>query len=79
MYRFIAKKINIYNSEGIIQYSTYGNFEKICEENNLPKNALIDSYKLNKPIPIKNTKRNITALKNKGYGNFIGWYAKIIK
>lgn len=68
-----AKKINIYNSNDELMFECYGNFSKICKENNFPENVLSNSYK-NGGTPIYKNYNN-----NKyNYLQYKGWYAKII-
>ena len=42
-----AIKINIYNSNNELMFECHGNFKKMCEDNELPFNALKKSYKYN--------------------------------
>lgn len=68
-----AKIINIYNAQDEIQYTCNGNFVQICKDNNLPHNALFESYYMHNSRPIY-TKGRV----NEKYKAFIGWYAKLV-
>lgn len=77
---YLFKRINIYNSDNELQFECFGNFGKICEENNLPVGVLAESFKNNgKPIydELKN-KSTISRLTNLGYYKFKGWYAVLV-
>jgi group I intron endonuclease len=69
-----AKKINIYDENNNLKYECNGNFKKVCIENNLPHNALRKSHN-SKGLPIIQTNRSLLMAKEKGWTNFIGWYA----
>jgi len=71
-----AKRINIYNENNIIMFECYGNFKKICEENNLPFNSFKSSYLKNNKLGSRTENRNL--LIKKGYERYINWYARII-
>jgi hypothetical protein len=45
-----AKRINIYDGNGILKYECFGNFKKTCIENSLPKAALHRSLLKDKKI-----------------------------
>ena len=71
----VALKIYYYG----VRSKCHGNFSTICKLNNLPSNALTNSYQ-NEGIPIYNNlnKRINTRLINNGDIKYKGWYAKII-
>ena len=64
-----AKKIFIYNEKDIIMFKCFGNFKKICEDNDLPNKALVMSYRNNNKI-FKGPKTRPGK-----YISYIGWYA----
>lgn len=66
-----AKIIDIYDSDGNICHSTFGNFRTYCANNNLPGCALENSYRSGGK-PIYTTKAGRAAL-----AGFRCWYAKI--
>ncbi len=69
-----ASIIEIYDNHNILQFKCIGNFKKVCEENNLPKDAFINSYKNNgTPIHLKPNVIN-KAIKIK-IKVCTGWYA----
>jgi len=69
-----AKRINIYNAECKLQYTTFGNFKATCINHGLPFSALYNSYKHNgNPIFISSETK--TKGINKGFYNNLGWYA----
>lgn len=70
----MAKKILIFDRNGVLQYTCKGNFKEVCNENNLPFSALRKSY-ANKNNGIYLNKKPI----NNKYSHFIGWYAKEIQ
>ena len=67
-----ALKINIYNTNGILQYTSHGNFIQCCLQNNLPSVELQKSYRQN-GTPIYTNKKAYSK-----YNQFIGWYAIIV-
>lgn len=71
-----AKRIAIYNSEGVLVAETHGNFEKVCLENGWPFGPLKGSYLKNgsKLFSSKSPGRlkDISLLKYKG------WFARIL-
>jgi len=72
-----SKIINIYNSENELMFTSCGIFSTICRENNLPLNALSNSYQ-NKGIPLYvGSLNNINRIEEKGYMKYKGWYALI--
>jgi len=72
-----GKEIHIFDETGKIVHICKKNFSKICEEYNLPKKSLVNSY-TNEGIKIFQTKRQLKACKKFGYEKYIGWSAKII-
>jgi len=73
------KSINIYNSENSIMFTSNGDFNKVCNDNNLTGRALGVSYRENgSPIFNSSSKISITKAKNQGWYKFKGWYAKIL-
>ena len=62
--------IHIYDSQDNLMYICNGNFQKVCLDNNLPKNALMESYLYNNSEPIYLKKHF------KKYIKYKGWYAK---
>jgi len=69
-----AKKINIYDIQGNIQFECIGNFKKICDEYNLPHNALRKSHVANGEKIIQSSRSRIMA-ESKGWLKYIGWNA----
>ena len=68
-----AKIIGIFDSNGNKMFSSHGDFEKVCKENNLPFGVLSNSYKNDgSGIYLIKSPRNPENLK------FKGWYAKVI-
>ena len=60
-------------------YECYGNYNKICEENDLPINLLSDTIKNNTKINYDfegKRKCDITKFKKSKKYKFIGWYAR---
>lgn len=73
-----AMRINIYDKDGQIQFECHGNFTDTCKVNNLPDNALTNSY-ANDGEPIyQKVYSNRKRLEEKGYMKLQGWYAKVI-
>lgn len=71
-----SKHIKIFDADGIEQFDCYGEFGKICKENNLPQNALTSSYKNDgKPIFNYTRKCDITRLEKRNQLIFKGWFA----
>ena len=62
-----AKCINIYDNFNILRFECYGNFRKICNNNNLPFKQLQISY-INNSFVINVRK----------YASYLGWYARIV-
>jgi len=71
-----AKIIHIYDNNNIIQFSTHGNFKKVCNIHNLPLAALLKSYRTS-GTAIYKSKRGITAACQNGNEKYIGWFALI--
>lgn len=69
-----AKKINIYNALGELQYETNGNFKEICIKNNLPFNPLARSYRNNGSKIFTDPKTKKYMLENK-LEEYMGWFA----
>lgn len=69
-----SKVINIYNKDGELMFVCDGGFKDFCSINNLPKDALIKSYRNN--TTLYETTRSKTRATNNGNAKFIGWYAK---
>jgi len=69
-----AKHIGIYNNNDELIFECEGNFRVICEEHNLPHNSLRKSH-TNNGEKIFQTKRGISTANNKGWNEYIGWYA----
>ena len=45
-----SKRYNIFNKLGQLMFECFGNFKQICQENNLPENALRRSSRENKKV-----------------------------
>jgi len=71
-----SKKFNIYNSNGELMFETFGNFNKVCDDNGLPKNALQRSRNNGEPIYLNVGPSNEKNLKKKGLLKFKGWYVR---
>ena len=69
-----ALEIEIFNSEGILQFKTHGNFKEICILNNLPFKKLKFSYQ-NNGERIYNRPNHHSRITEK-YKIYIGWYAR---
>ena len=70
-----SKKYNIFNKVGQLVFECFGNFKKVCQENNLPENALRKSSRENKKVYQNAKASQITRLKKAGLYDFEGWYA----
>ena len=68
-----AKKINIFNEKNELMFECYGTFKQICNENDLPFNALKKSYQENGKKIYKKTFNGNTPKK---FYKFKNWYAK---
>lgn len=71
-----AKKVVIYDSDGVIRYECHGNFKSVCLENHLPFNPLKGSY-MNSGKPIF-TSKSPGKLKDLSLLKFAGWFAKSV-
>jgi len=72
------KTIDIFNENGILVYTSKGNFEDFCEKHNLSYQILCNSYKKGgEPIFQNISKISYDRLKRKNREFQIGWYAKI--
>ena len=69
-----AIKINIFNNYDELMFECHGNFIKICEDNDLPKFSLRDTYV--KETRLYSTKSTQTVAKNNNKSQYIGWYAR---
>lgn len=68
-----AIEVDIFNDNNELMFHCYGNFDYICEKNNLPRAALNNSYINNgKKIYVGKSTPKYIMNKNK---NFIGWCA----
>jgi len=75
-----SKKMQIFDNLKNKIYDIWGDFDKICETNNLPKKLFLDSLKNNsKPISYPTTKCGKTLFINKKYEYFLGWYMTLEK
>ncbi len=72
-----AKSINIYNENGVLQYSCFGNFIDTCKLNNLPSAALGKSYR-NNGEPLYQSQSPQAHIQER-YKQFKGWYAVFTK
>lgn len=71
-----AKTIEIYDSEDNLQFVSNGNFDEICKLNNLPRQALVKSYKNDSARLYQNIDNSsIGRLKKRNYYQYKGWYA----
>lgn len=70
-----SKRYNIFNKLGQLMFECFGNFKQICQENNLPENALRRSSRENKKVYQNAKASQITKLKKDGLYDFEGWYA----
>ena len=71
-----ARKITIYNAIGNTMYTCFGNFHKICEENNLPFSALRSSlHNSGKPIFTLKNAAGLPVKRALRWEKFVGWYA----
>lgn len=73
----LAKVIQVFDENDILKYEFNGDFFARSKELNLPTRALKSSY-LNNSKPIYQSKCGATVAKNKGFENYIGWYAKSV-
>ncbi|MCD6434824.1 MAG: hypothetical protein J7L15_00305 [Clostridiales bacterium] len=76
-----AKKINIYDKNDNLMFTTYGNFKRVCKENNLPYDSLKRTYQNDKRLYMNMRDCDLTRTLNKykdWYDNYLGWYAKVI-
>lgn len=72
-----TKKIEICDSSHKTIYAIWGDFDEVCEINNLPKKMLWESFKNNgKPLDYPSTKDGRTRFINRGFETYLGWYAK---
>lgn len=71
-----AITIHIFDSDGVLRFVCNGNFEKTCEENNLPIGPLKLSY-LNNGKSLF-TSKSPGRLKDLSMLRYKGWFAKII-
>jgi len=72
-----TKTILIFDSSDNLRYKTSDTFSKFCEEEGLPTNKLTLSYR-NGGSPIySHSEISKSRAISYGYGNYIGWYAKI--
>ncbi len=70
-----ANIIKIYDSCGILQYTSFGSFPKFCESHRLPK-TLKNSYLNNgKPLYQNPNKSTLTYITKNNLLQFKGWYA----
>lgn len=75
--RKVGKIIEIYDNTDKLIYKLDGTFTKFCRENKLPISALRESCKNNSERLYQNlSNANISQLKNNGYYQYKGWYAK---
>jgi len=68
-----AKKIYIFDENGVLQYACHGNFRKTCAIENLPIGAFKKSLRFN-GTPIYQTNMAKSSAKRNGFVRFIGWY-----
>ncbi len=73
-----AKRINIYNSNGELQFECFGNLRKVCSENNLPFKAIFNSQKAGGTLLYQNMYSNKKRIEESGMIIYQGWYAKEI-
>lgn len=71
-----AKMIKVYDSDGILVFTSHGSFYKDCLLLNLPTYALVRSYK-NNGDRIGITNYSLGNLKKNNHQKYIGWYAII--
>jgi len=72
-----SKKIGIFNNFDELIFLCDGNFEKICNDNDLPYSTLKKSY-IKNGKKIYNSKRGKTEAMNRNNEKYINWYAKIL-
>lgn len=68
--------VNIYNENNEVVYECNGDFNKICNLNNLPTSALRKSLKTEMPIYLNLDPGNLSKIKRKGFYVYKGWVAK---
>ncbi len=69
------KNIEIFDNNGNLIYSINEGFQNFCRKNNLPYNAFRQSYLGCTKLGERN--RETTSLINKGFKEYLGWYARI--
>ena len=75
-----AKVFKIYDSNGLLEYTTEGNFKQVCEDNNLPYRTFQKSIGENcTPIYTNLTPMALSRIENSGNDKYIGWYIVISK
>ena len=61
-------------------FATWGNFKKICKDNNLPYNALYQAQlKGWLTIPLNKSQKSLTRFKSDGFNDYLGWSAKKVE
>ena len=68
--------VNIYDNDMNLIFECYGDFNKICLENNLPQSALRNSLKTNKSIYQNLNGGNLAKVTKNGMIKYKGWIAK---
>ncbi len=75
-----GKKINIYNEKGELEFATWGDFKKVCKDNNLPYNVLYQAQlKGGLTIPLNKSQKSLTRFNSDGFGEDLGWSAKKVE
>jgi hypothetical protein len=69
-----ARKINIFNKNGVLMFSSHGNLKEVCEKNSIPYGEVICS--LYKKRPMYPSEKIVTRITNNGNIKFKGWYVK---
>ncbi len=69
-----SKIIKIFNKNSELVFVCIGTFKNVCLENNLPKQALTDSFN-NGGKPLYSTKHGISKARRFGFDKYEGWYA----